>query len=188
MIKAIPMEDWLRGCVYHDGRHGYVTLPTDKVHQIANYIQRTRRSGMDGLIDLEVVEADRKTENSSEKPNNWDEFFREPTAEERKAVADYIDSISVPTGVNIFDLMDEPQTDAYDSAKFSHNCIGMCENPKMHIAKAEDEPQTMLNDGTLVINVEDATKVGRVLVGDDKNRGGLYYPDYEDEPQTERSE
>lgn len=46
--------------------------------------------------------------NSSEKPNNCeDEFFREPTAEERKAVADYIDSISVPTGVNIFDLMDE---------------------------------------------------------------------------------
>ena len=70
MIKAIPMEDWLRRCVYHDGRHGYVTLPTDKVHQIANYIQRTRRSGTDGLIDLEVVEADRKTENSSEKPNN----------------------------------------------------------------------------------------------------------------------
>ena len=62
MVKAIPMEDWLRGCIYHDGRHGYVTLPTDKVHQIANYIQRTRRSGMDGLIDLEVVEADRKDE------------------------------------------------------------------------------------------------------------------------------
>ena len=52
MIKAIPMEDWLRGCIYHDGRHGYVTLPIDKVHQIANYIQRTRRSGTDGLIDL----------------------------------------------------------------------------------------------------------------------------------------
>ena len=74
MIKAIPMEDWLRGCIYHDGRHGYVTLPTDKVHQIANYIQRTRRSGMDGLIDLEVVEADRKTENSSEKPNNCEDL------------------------------------------------------------------------------------------------------------------
>ena len=54
MIKAIPMEDWLRGCIYHDGRHGYVTLPIDKVHQIANYIQRTRRSGMDGLINLNV--------------------------------------------------------------------------------------------------------------------------------------
>lgn len=81
MVKAIPMEDWLRGCIYHDGRHGYVTLPTDKVHQIANYIQRTRRSGMDGLIDLEVVEADRKTENSSEKPNNSEI----PTGSERSS-------------------------------------------------------------------------------------------------------
>ena len=54
MIKAIPMEDWLRGCIYHDGRHGYVALPIDKVHQIANYIQRTRRSTTDGLIDLKV--------------------------------------------------------------------------------------------------------------------------------------
>ena len=53
-----------------------------------------------GLKELkELIEADRK-----------DEFFREPTAEERKAVADYIDSISVPTGANVFDLMDEPQT------------------------------------------------------------------------------
>lgn len=39
MIKAIPMEDWLRGCIYHDGRSGYVTLPTDKVLEIADYIQ-----------------------------------------------------------------------------------------------------------------------------------------------------
>lgn len=62
MIKAIPMEDWLRGCIRHDGRHGYVTLPIDKVYQIANYIQMTRRSGMQGLIELEVVEADCKTE------------------------------------------------------------------------------------------------------------------------------
>ena len=75
MIKAIPMEDWLRGCVYHDGRSEYVTLPTDKVHQIANYIQRTRRSGTDGLIDLEAVEADR---NCSENPNNCedDEYWK----------------------------------------------------------------------------------------------------------------
>lgn len=39
-----------------------------------------------------------------------DDFFRNLTAEERKAVADYIDSISVPTGVNVFDFMDKPQT------------------------------------------------------------------------------
>lgn len=36
-----------------------------------------------------------------------DEFFREPTEKEMKAVRDYIDSISVPTGVNVFDLMDK---------------------------------------------------------------------------------
>ena len=47
------------------------------------------------------------TEMVKDKPQT-EGFFREPTAEERKAVADYIDSISVPTGVNIFDLMDEP--------------------------------------------------------------------------------
>lgn len=38
------------------------------------------------------------------------------------------------------------------------------------------------DDGTLEVKVEDATKVGRVLISDDKHRGGLYYPD-EDEPQ-----
>lgn len=51
-----------------------------------------------------------------------DEFFREPTAEERKAVADYIDSISVPTGVNVFDLMDEPQTDCPKSCPTINIC------------------------------------------------------------------
>lgn len=39
------------------------------------------------------------------------------------------------------------------------------------------------DDGTLEVKVEDATKVGRVLISDDKHRGGLYYPD-EDEPQS----
>ena len=38
------------------------------------------------------------------------------------------------------------------------------------------------DDGTLEVKVEDATKVGRVLISDDKHRGGLYYPD-EDEPK-----
>ena len=51
-------EDWLRGCVHHDGRHGYVTLPCDEVLKIADFIERLR--------------ADRKTENSSEIPNNCD--------------------------------------------------------------------------------------------------------------------
>lgn len=38
----------------------------------------------------------------------------------------------------------------------------------------EREPS---EDGTLEVKVEDATKVGRVLISDDKHRGGLYYPD-----------
>jgi hypothetical protein len=49
-------EDWLRGCVHHDGRHGYVNLPCDEVLKIADFIERLR--------------ADRKTENCSVFPNN----------------------------------------------------------------------------------------------------------------------
>ena len=52
----IPMEDWLRGCVYHDGRHGEVTLSTDKVLEIADYIQPTRTSLADGMIELPPYE------------------------------------------------------------------------------------------------------------------------------------
>ncbi len=51
-VQAIPMEDWLRGCVYHDGRHGEVTLPCDRVLEIADYIQMTRTSLTEGLIRL----------------------------------------------------------------------------------------------------------------------------------------
>lgn len=35
-------EDWLRGCVHHDGRHGYVTLPCDEVLKIADFIESLR--------------------------------------------------------------------------------------------------------------------------------------------------
>ena len=70
MVKAIPMEDWLRGCVYHDGRHGEVTLSTDKVLEIANYIQLTRTSQTDGCIELPPYTADTpqmETSTNSEK-------------------------------------------------------------------------------------------------------------------------
>lgn len=40
---AMLMEDWLRGCVHHDGRNGEVTLPCDEVLAIADYIESTRR-------------------------------------------------------------------------------------------------------------------------------------------------
>ena len=80
-------------------------------------------------VIADVMMADRKTENCSEKPNNWEDFFREPTAEERKAVADYIDSISVPTGVNIFDLMDEPQAERIKTHDYCDICNHKrCEN------------------------------------------------------------
>ena len=36
------VEDWLRGCVHHDGRHGEVTLPCDEVLEIADYIESIR--------------------------------------------------------------------------------------------------------------------------------------------------
>lgn len=55
----IPMEDWLRGCVYHDGRNGEVTLPTDKVIEIADYIQDIKASVAAGMIEL-MPEAERK--------------------------------------------------------------------------------------------------------------------------------
>lgn len=36
------IEDWLRGCVHHDGRHGEVTLKCERVLAIADYIESTR--------------------------------------------------------------------------------------------------------------------------------------------------
>ena len=38
-------------------------------------------------------------------------------------------------------------------------------------------PLQISKDGTLIITVDDATKVGRVLVQDNKNNGGLFYAD-----------
>lgn len=45
------------------------------------------------------------------------------------------------------------------------------------------EPNLM-DDGTLEVTVHDARLVGRVLIGDEKHWGGLYYPDAE--PKTGR--
>ena len=44
---VMTYEDWLRGCVYHDGRHGYVTLPCDEVLKIADFIERLRADRKD---------------------------------------------------------------------------------------------------------------------------------------------
>ena len=98
-------------------------------------VENAARWFLTALKRLLDEETDRKTENSSEKPNNCEDFFREPTAEERKAVADYIDSISVPTGMNIFDLMDEPTVSKME--------------------QVEDEPQTDRLVQTNVIELPD---------------------------------
>lgn len=39
--------------------------------------------------------------------DEWIGSMRDPTPEERDSINNYIESISQPTGVNIFDLMDE---------------------------------------------------------------------------------
>lgn len=62
----------------------------------------------------------------------------------------------------------------YDTEK---NCC-----PRFNKVIREAMKRVPHEDGTLEVKVEDATKVGRVLISDDKHRGGLYYPD-EDEPQ-----
>ena len=109
-LMAIAHELWAR----HLEDKG---LPRSGAHCVVGYPMVKEEYQTEALNDpiytivVDKALADRKTENSSEKPNNCEDFFREPTAEERKAVADYIGSISVPTGVNIFDLMDESQTE-----------------------------------------------------------------------------
>lgn len=39
---AMKYEDWLRGCVHHDGRKGNVYLPCDMVLAIADWIEAHR--------------------------------------------------------------------------------------------------------------------------------------------------
>lgn len=39
---AMKYEDWLRGCVHHDGRKGNVYLPCDTVLKIADWIEAHR--------------------------------------------------------------------------------------------------------------------------------------------------
>ena len=42
--NVMTYEDWLRGCVYHDGRKGYVCLPCDEVLKIADWIEAHRNA------------------------------------------------------------------------------------------------------------------------------------------------
>ena len=61
----------------------------------------------------------------------------------------------------------------------SNEWVYDCEHGMEQYKNTKAEPS---DDGTLEVKVEDATKVGRVLISDGRHRGGLYYPD-EDEPQ-----
>ena len=64
----------------------------------------------------------------------------------------------------------------YDTEK---NCC-----PRFNRVIREAMKRIPNEDGTLEVKVDDATKIGRVLISDDKHRGGLYYPD-EYEPKGE---
>ena len=131
------------------------------------------------VADWLVEIADRKTENSSEKPNNCEHITEDGVTCAKYPACD--------------DCLDNPLNKVKGSERLvkgseKTDCLDRYDRktePTISKMEQVDEPQTMLNDGTLVINVEDATKVSRVLVGDDKNRGDLYYPDDEDEPQTD---
>lgn len=65
----IAMEDWLRGCICHDSKHGFVTLPVDKVREIANFIQLTRITLSDGFIEVSSDES--QTESMSGQDCPW---------------------------------------------------------------------------------------------------------------------
>ena len=152
-------------------------------------LQATRLMLMDGAnqpisdlyyaLDM-AIEALEQTElNSSEKPNNCEHITEDGVTCAKYPACD--------------DCLDNPLNKVKGSERLvkgseKTDCLDRYDRktePTISKMEQVDEPQTMLNDGTLVINVEDATKVSRVLVGDDKNRGDLYYPDDEDEPQTD---
>ena len=47
----------------------------------------------------------------------------------------------------------------------------------LHKAIYNGTPLIVSEDGTLTVTVDDATKIGRVLVQDKKHNGGLFYAD-----------
>lgn len=62
-----------------------------------------------------------EAKNWKNKMDNFDKIFeewlssmRDPTPEERNHINNYIKSISVNTGINIFDLMDEYEKNQFD--------------------------------------------------------------------------
>ena len=94
-------EDWLRGCVHHDGRHGYVTLPCDEVLKIADFIERLRESNANQHV--QSVESVESTQTETKRVGYCNEckWFR------NKQVCGRCRS------KNLFAKADTPQTDEF---------------------------------------------------------------------------
>ena len=58
---------------------------------------------------------------------------------------------------------------------------------RMAIEALKKKP-SISEDGTLTVNVEDGSKVSRVLVCGDNHMGGLYYPDQKPCEEREKGE
>ena len=76
---VMTYEDWLRGCVYHDGRHGYVTLPCDEVLKIADFIERLRADHKDEPQFDKDINVRSKDEPQTEEQQDgfYDEYYRD---------------------------------------------------------------------------------------------------------------
>ncbi len=105
------VEKYLQGIM--DKTENSSEKPNNSLDKDINVRSKTepQRNMAEDIVESFGFKAESYRQAKAKDEPQIDDFFREPTAEERKAVAEYIDSISVPTGVNIFDMMDEPQTE-----------------------------------------------------------------------------
>ena len=51
-------------------------------------------------------------------------YFRHPTKEENQYIRDYLDSISIPTGFNVFEFLDDVRNAANDTTPCNENTTG----------------------------------------------------------------
>ena len=78
-------------------------------------------------------------------------------------------SMSVDTAIKMLSKMRD-EIDEY-------NDYGKAEDMGIQALIALDKKSPISEDGTLTVTVDDATKIGRVLVQDSKHNGGLFYAD-----------
>lgn len=136
---VMTYEDWLRGCVHHDGRHGYVTLPCDEVLKIADFIERLR--------------ADRKTEPTTEdspmvepqiSPSDCKTCKHNPWSTPRTCGKCIRQEDGRPS---MYEPEDEPQKKCHRDEEYACHLYpneGACNNCKLWY---EDEPQTETTNG-----------------------------------------